>query len=100
VEGPSDVETGLGGVKSLSASLSVGVGGVVVVVGVVADTTVGLGGVRTEAAMAASKGLTSWCKRPDLGSGLGVVWSCGHNFKALDLRKLWTEPNLSRQHVG
>jgi hypothetical protein len=90
VEGPSDVETGLGGVKSLNASL--GVDDVtwsvviVVVAGVVADAAVGFEGALTEAAMAASKGLTSWCKRPDLGSGLGVVWSCGHNFKALDLR--------------
>jgi len=90
VEGPSDVETGLGGVKpSLGVEDDVTTWGVVVVdgVGVVAEA-VGLEGGRTEAMMAASKGLTSWCKRPDLGSGLGVVWSCGHNFIALDLRKL------------
>jgi len=92
VEGPSDVETGLGGVNPLNASLGVDdvTWGVVIVVGVgVVGDAVGLEGARTEeAAMAASKGLTSWCKRPDLESGLGVVWSCGHNFKALDLRKL------------
>jgi hypothetical protein len=89
VEGPSDVETGLGGVKPLNASLGVDdvTWSVVIVAVVVADVgVVGLEGARAEATMAASKGLTSWCKRPDLESGLGVVWSCGHNFKALDLR--------------
>lgn len=45
------------------------------------------------AAVKTSKGLTSWCRRPLLGSAFGVVWSLGpgcQNLRldALDLRYL------------